>query len=68
MAGPMRTREAEHGPEQALILAPLRRREQVADDRQRDREQCARAEALDAAEHDELPHLLRQPGQQRADA
>ena len=52
--------QAEHGAEQALVAAALGRSEQVADDRQRDREQRARAEALDAARADELPHLLRQ--------
>jgi hypothetical protein len=35
-------RDAEHGAEQALVLASLARREQVADDRERDREQRAR--------------------------
>ena len=59
--------EAEHRSEEALVLAPLGRREDVADDRERHGEQRARAEALDAAEQDELPHLLRQPAQQRAD-
>ena len=59
--------EAEHRPEEALVLAPLRRREDVADDRERHREQRARAKALDPAEEDELPHLLRQPAQRRAD-
>ena len=67
MAGPIEHRQAEDGAEEALVLAPLRRREDVADDRQRDREQRAGAEALDAAGTDELPHLLRQAGQQRAD-
>ena len=41
---------AEDGAEQALVLAALGGREQVADDRERDREQRAGAEALDAAE------------------
>ena len=53
-------RDAEHRPEEALVLAALRGREDVTDDRQRDREQGAGTQALDAAEQDELPHLLRQ--------
>ena len=55
--------DAEHGAEQALVLAALLGGEQVADDRQRDREQRAGAEALDAPEQDQLLHGLRQPGQ-----
>ena len=43
-------RDAEHGAEQALVLAALLGREEVADDGQRDREDGAGAEALDAAE------------------
>ena len=46
-------RDAEDGTEQALVLAALLRGEQVADDRQRDREQRTGADALDAAEEDE---------------
>ena len=53
-----RAPSAEDGAEQALVLAALGGREEVADDRQRDREDGAGAEALDAAEGDELPHLL----------
>ena len=43
-------RDAEHGAEQALVAAALGRGEQVADDRERDREERAGADALDAAE------------------
>ena len=50
--------DAEHGAEQALVLAALLGREQVADDGQRDREDRAGAEALDAAEGDQLLHRL----------
>ena len=53
--------------EQALVLAAFGRREQVADDGERDREERAGAEALDAAEQDQLPHGLAQAGQRRAD-
>ena len=42
--------DAEDGAEEALVLAALRRGEDVGDDRQRDREERAGAEALDAAE------------------
>ena len=50
--------QAEHGTEQALVAAALGRCEQVADDRERDREQRAGAETLDPSRPDELPHLL----------
>ena len=59
--------DAEHGAEEALVLAALRRREDVGDDGQRDREQRAGAEALEAAEGEELPHLLAQAAEQGAD-
>ena len=59
-------REREDPTEQPLVLAPLARAEEVADDGERDREDRAGAEALDAAEQDELPHLLAQAAQQRA--
>ena len=54
--------DAEHGPEQALVLAPLLGREHVSDDRERDREQRTGADALDASEEDEHPHVLTQAG------
>ena len=41
--------------------------EQVADDREADREQRARAEALDAPEDDQLGHVLAEARQRRAD-
>ena len=59
--------DAEDGAEQALVLAALGRREQVADDGERDREERTGADALDAAEQDELRHVLAQAGQRGAD-
>ena len=47
-------RGAEDGQEVALVLGPLPRRDDVADDRQRQREQAAGAEALEGAERGEL--------------
>ena len=60
-------RQPEHGAEQALVAAPLGRAEQVTDDGQRDREQRAGTEALQAAEDDQLLHRLAQAGQGGAD-
>ena len=62
MAGPDERRQAEHGAEQAEVLAALGRRVEVGDHRERDREDGAAAEALEAAEQDELPHLLAEAG------
>ena len=62
MPGTEQRRQAEHGAEEAQVLAALGRRVEVGDDRQRDREDRAAAEALEAAEQDELPHLLAQAG------
>ena len=59
---PDERREPEHGAEQAEVLAALGRRVEVGDDGQRDREDRAAAEALQAAEQDELLHRLAQPG------
>ena len=64
---PDQGRHAEDGPEEALVAAALGRREDVADDRQRHREEGAGAQSLDAAEQDELPHLLRQAAEHRTD-
>ena len=41
-------RGAEDGEEVALVLGPLARRHDVADDREREREEAAGADALDA--------------------
>ena len=60
-------RDAEHGPEQALVLTPFGGREHVADDRECDREQRTGANALDASEQDQHPHVLAEAGQRRAD-
>jgi hypothetical protein len=54
-------RDPEHRPEEALVLAAFGRREHVADDRERDREQRTGAEALDAAEQDQLLHRTDSP-------
>ena len=60
-------RDAEHGPEQALVLAALPGFEQVADDGEADGEQRSGAESLDAPEDDQLGHVLAQARQRRAD-
>jgi hypothetical protein len=60
-------RDPEHGAEQALVLAAFGRREEVADHREGDREERAGADALEAAEGDELPHRLAETGQRGAD-
>ena len=65
--GPDQDRQPEDRAEEALVPAALGRCEEVGDDRQRDREERPGAEALDAAGADQLPHLLRQSGQERAD-
>ncbi len=59
--------DAEDRTEEALVLAALLRREQVPDDGQCDREERAGADALDAAEDDELRHVLAETGEGRAD-
>src|SRR3989304_963775 len=53
--------------EEPLVLAPLRGREDVADDRESDGEERAGAEALDAAGHDEPLDGHGQAGQDRAE-
>ncbi len=58
--------DAEDRAEQALVLAPLARGEEVADDGEADREERPGAEALDAPEEDQLPHLLREAGEGRS--
>src|SRR5581483_5116046 len=60
-------RDAEHRAEQALVAAALPRRDDVADDGDRRRQQAARAEALQRAERDQLRHVLRDPAERGAD-
>ena len=60
-------RDPEDRTEQALVLAAFLGREQVTDDRQRDREQRAGADALDASEQDEHAHVLAQAAEGRAE-
>ena len=54
-------RDAEHRAEEALVLAALGRGEQVADDREGDREERACADALDASEQDQLAMFWLRP-------
>ena len=58
--------DPEDGAEEALIAASLTGREEVADDGQRDREDGACADALDAPEEDEALHRPREGRQERA--
>jgi hypothetical protein len=60
-------RGAEDGQEVALVLGALTRRHDVADDRQREREQAAGADALESPERGQLVHRVREGGQQRAE-
>ena len=60
-------REAEDRAEEPLVPAAVARRDDVADDRDRRREQAARAETLERAERDQLGHVLRDPAERRAD-
>ena len=65
--GPTIEREAEHGTEQALRAAALVGREEVADDGEDGGEEHAAEEALDAAEDDQLGHVLGEPAERRGD-
>ena len=60
-------REHEHHLDVALVAAALARRHEVGDDRHRERHQPAGAEALEAAEGDQLAEALREPAQRRAE-
>ena len=53
--------------EEALVLAALARRDDVADHGERGDDQAAAAEALQRAEGDQLRHVLGQAAQDRAD-
>ena len=66
-SGPEQRREPEDGPEKAQVFAALGRRVEVRHHRQRHGEDGAAAQALKPAEQDELPHLLAETGQDRAD-
>jgi hypothetical protein len=57
--------EAEHAAEQALDAAAILGREEVANDCEDGGEQHAAEDALDASEHDQLRHVLRQPAHHR---
>ena len=59
--------EPEDRADEALVLTALACVEHVTDDRERDWEERSRTQALDRAEGDELPHLLRETGEQRPD-
>ena len=58
--------EAEDASHEALVLAALTRRDDVADDRLRQRHQRAHAGALDGAGGDEPPEVLGESGEDRA--
>ena len=60
-------RDAEDRTEDALVTAAVARRDDVADDGDRRRDQAARAEPLDRPERDQLGHVLRDPAEHRAD-
>ena len=60
-------RHAEDGAEESLVAAALAGREDVADDRQRQHDQPAAAQALQGAERDQLGHVLADSAQHRAD-
>src|SRR5205085_2252096 len=56
-----------HGADQPLPAAAVARRHDAADHREREREEAAGAEALDAAEDDELGHVLGGAAERRPD-
>ena len=60
-------RDAEDRAEEPLVLATLAGRDDVADHGHRRHDQPAAADALDRAERDQLPHVLREPAERRAD-
>src|SRR5690606_20111021 len=60
-------RGPEDGEEVALVAGPLAGRDDVADDREREREEPARTDPLQGAERRELVHALGDPAQRRAD-
>ena len=60
-------RDAEDSAEEALVLAALTRRDDVADDGHRRHDQPAATDPLQGAECDQLAHVLREPAEGRAD-
>ena len=60
-------RDAEDGTEEAHVPAALARADDVADDGHRRHHEPAPAEPLEAAERDQLGHVLAEPAQHRAD-
>src|SRR5690606_1592571 len=56
-------REAEDRPRESLVGAALTRREDVTDRGERHRDEGAATEALQAADDDELGHVLREPAE-----
>jgi hypothetical protein len=56
--------QPEHRADEALVLAALGGVEHVTDDRERDGKERTRAETLQRAECDELPHLPREARKQ----
>ena len=59
--------QAPHTGEVARVATTFARRDDVADDRERQRHQAAGAEPLHGPGGNELPHRLRQTGEHRAD-
>lgn len=60
-------RSAEDATEQPLVLAAFAGRHDIADDRHRQHDQTAAAQPLEGPEDDQLPHVLRDTAQHRAD-
>ena len=58
--------QAPDAGEVARVAATFARRDDVADDRERQRHQAAGAESLQGPGRDQLPHRLRHPGEHRA--
>src|SRR6266496_3027516 len=64
--GPTRLERPKTAPKNPRYLR-ARWGEDVADDRKADGEERSRSQALEAAEEDQLPHLLREAGERRPD-
>ena len=63
---PDHCRDAEDGAEEALVATAVARRDDVADDGDRDHEEAAAAQSLDRPKDDQLGHVLADPAQRRA--